>query len=40
MSDRNMMIEAAYLSGFEPSTDSLTPDELFNEAEAFLTNIQ
>ena len=40
MSDRNMMLEAAYLSGFEPSSDSLTPDELFEEAEAYLTNIQ
>lgn len=40
MSDRNMMIEAAYLSGFEPSSESLTPDELFEEAEAYLTNIQ
>lgn len=34
------MIEAAYLSGFEPSSDSLTSDELFEEAEKFLLNIQ
>lgn len=40
MSDRNMMIEAAYLSGFEPSSESLTPDELFEEAEAYLAIIQ
>ena len=36
----NELIEAAYLSGFEPSSDSLTPDELFEEAQAFLMNIQ
>lgn len=36
----NEMIEAAYLSGFEPSTESLNPDELFEEAQAFLMNIQ
>jgi len=40
MSDRNMMIEAAYLSGFEPSSESLTPDELFEEAEKYLAIIQ
>ena len=40
MNDRNATIEAAYLSGFEPSTDSLTADELFNEAEAYLAHIQ
>ena len=32
----NELIEAAYLSGFEPSSDSLTPDELFEEAQGFL----
>lgn len=36
----NSMIEAAYLSGFEPSSDSLNPEELFEEAQGFLTNIQ
>ncbi len=40
MSERNTIIEAAYLSGFEPSSENLTPDELFEEAEKFLSNIQ
>lgn len=40
MSEKETIIEGAYFSGFEPSSDSLTPDELFEEAEAFLTNIQ
>lgn len=40
MSERNTIIEAAYFSGFEPSSDSLTPDEIFQEAESYLINIQ
>lgn len=34
------LIEAAYLSGFEPSSDCQNPDELFEEARKFLMNIQ
>lgn len=34
------IIEAAYLSGFEPSSDELSADELAEEAQNFLTNIQ
>lgn len=30
------IIEAAYLSGFEPSSDDLTTEALFAEAEAYL----
>lgn len=30
------IIEGAYLTGFEPSTDNLTADELLTEAEEFL----
>ena len=30
------IIEGAYLTGFEPSTDNLTTDELLTEAEEFL----
>lgn len=33
------IIEAAYLIGFEPSTDDLTEAALFEEARAYLTNI-
>ena len=40
MTERNTIIEAAYLSGFEPSSESLTPDELFEEAEKYLVIIQ
>ena len=32
------IIEAAYMAGFEPSSDNLTTEELFNEAQAYLTN--
>lgn len=32
-------IEAAYLSGFEPSSDSLTSEELYSEALSFLTDL-
>jgi hypothetical protein len=39
MSERSTIIEAAYLSGFEPSSESLTPDELFEESEKFLITI-
>lgn len=34
------VIEAAYLSGFEPSSDELSAEELAEEAHKFLTNIQ
>lgn len=30
------IIEAAYLSGFEPSSDDLTAEAIFAEAEAYL----
>lgn len=40
MDERDTIIEAAYLSGFEPSSDSLAPDELFMDTEAFLTSCQ
>lgn len=33
------IIDGAYLYGFEPSSESLTPDELFEEAQEYLTNI-
>lgn len=33
----NSMIEAAYMAGFEPSTDKLTGDALLAEAEEYLT---
>lgn len=32
----NMLIEAAYLAGFEPSVDDLTGEALFNEAQTYL----
>lgn len=32
------IIEAAYLAGFEPSSDSLPAEELYNEALAYLTD--
>jgi len=32
----SMLIEAAYLAGFEPSTDDLTGEALFNEAQTYL----
>lgn len=32
----NMLIEAAYLAGFEPSKDDLTGEALFNEAQTYL----
>lgn len=36
--DRTMaaIIEAAYLAGFEPSSDDLTPEALYAEAEEYL----
>lgn len=30
------LIESAYCSGYEPSSDSLTIEEMFNEAQEFL----
>ena len=33
------IIEAAYLTGFEPSAEDLTEAALFEEAQAYLTNI-
>lgn len=33
------IIEAAYMAGFEPSSEDLTAEELFNEAHSFLTNL-
>jgi hypothetical protein len=30
------IIEAAYLTGFEPSSDNLTTEDLFAEASAYL----
>lgn len=30
------IIEAAYLSGFEPSSDNLTPAALYEEAQEYL----
>lgn len=33
------IIEAAYMAGFEPSSDTLTFEELFNEAQAYLTDL-
>ena len=30
------IIEAAYLAGFEPSSDNLTPAALYEEAETYL----
>lgn len=35
----NAMIEAAYLSGFEPSEDNLTGEDLLKEANDFLFTI-
>lgn len=32
-------IEAAYLAGFEPSSDNLTAEELYNEALTYLTDL-
>jgi len=32
----NEIIEAAYLAGFEPSSDDLTTENLFVEASAYL----
>ena len=32
------IISAAYLAGFEPSSDNLTAEALFAEAEEYLTN--
>ncbi len=34
----SLLIEAAYLAGFEPSDDNLTSDALFTEAQNFLCN--
>lgn len=33
------IIEAAYLAGFEPSSDSIPAEELYNEALAYLTDL-
>lgn len=33
------MLEAAYMAGFEPSSDSLPAEELYNEALAYLTDL-
>jgi hypothetical protein len=33
---KNSIIEAAYLLGFEPSSDSLTGDAIYKEAMSFL----
>ncbi len=33
------VIEAAYLSGFEPSADDLTEAALFEEAQAYLMKL-
>ena len=33
------IIEAAYLTGFEPSAEVLSDFALFEEAQAYLTNI-
>lgn len=32
-------IEAAYMAGFEPSSDNLTAQELYNEALSYLTDL-
>lgn len=37
MTDLNI-IEVAYLTGFEPSAEDLSETELFEEAQAFLTD--
>ena len=34
----NDIIEAAFLSGFEPSSDDLPAEELEQEAQEYLTN--
>ena len=34
------IIEAAYMAGFEPSSDSLPAEELYNEALAYLTDLR
>lgn len=36
--DMNDIIEAAFLSGFEPSSDDLSSEELEQEAQDYLTN--
>lgn len=33
------IIEAAYMVGFEPSSDNLTAEELYYEAQAYLTDL-
>lgn len=33
------VIEAAYMAGFEPSSDNLPAEELYNEALAYLTDL-
>lgn len=33
------IIEGAYLAGFEPSSDNLTPKALYDEAQKFLTEL-
>lgn len=33
------IIEAAYLAGFEPSSDTIAAEELYNEALAYLTDL-
>lgn len=37
--DSAAMIEAAYLSGYEPSSDDLTGEALYNEATEFLYSL-
>lgn len=37
MSEDRSIIEAAYLTGFEPSADDLTETALYEEAVRFLT---
>ena len=34
----NLLIEAAYLAGFEPSRDDLTGEALLSEAQEYLRN--
>lgn len=33
------VIEAAYMAGFEPSSDTLTAEELYDQARAYLTDL-
>lgn len=38
MADKSI-IEAAYLAGFEPSTDDLSAEALFEEAQAYIGDL-